>query len=149
MTDALERTEAVQALLVKAADGELSDEEQDALEELVASDPTLRTELDEMHLVKNNLSGFGLRDPNPDDWDHFEQSLVPRGERLTGWFLLLAAYLALVVVGLFYLFTDPEAPIVIKASVGAAALGVTILFIHVGRRFRRERRRDPYRDIIR
>ena len=149
MSDRNTPTPEVQALIVKAADGELDEQEQRELERLAAVDPSVRSEIDEMRLASRAIAGFGLRDPNPDDWDAFEKSLLPRGERMLGWILMLAGIAVLVGLGLFGLFVDAEVPLVAKIGGGALIGGLAVLAIHVGRRAMRERRKDPYKDIVR
>jgi ferric-dicitrate binding protein FerR (iron transport regulator) len=139
----------VQALLVKAADGELDDRERQELKRLAQENPSVGAEVDELRAASRALSGFGLRDPNPDDWAHFERSLLPRGERMLGWLLMLGGLAVLVGLALFGLFTDAEVPLVAKIGGGALIGGLAVLAIHVGRRALRERRRDPYKDIVR
>lgn len=139
----------VQALLVKAADGELNERERRELERLAQQDPTVSAEIEELRAASRALSDYGLRDPNPDDWAHFERSLLPRGERALGWLLLLAGTAVLVGLALFGLFTDVEVPLAAKIGGGALIGGLAVLAIHVGRRALRERRRDPYKDIVR
>jgi anti-sigma factor RsiW len=139
----------VQALIVKAADGELDEQERQELERLAATDPSLWAEIDEMRAASRFVSGFGLRDPNPDDWEAFERSLLPRSERALGWLLMLAGFAVLVGLGLFGLFVDAEVPLAAKVGGGALIGGLAVLAIHVGRRAMRERRKDPYKDIVR
>lgn len=143
------RPPELQELLVRAADGELDAEGAAELERRLAEDPGLAAELAELRAVGRAFGGFGLRDPNPDDWEHFEQRLLPRGERLGGWLLMLVGFVTLMAYGLFVWFADPEVPLVIKIGGGALLVGLAVLTVHVGRRASRERRRDPYRDVIR
>jgi len=143
------RPPEIQALIVKAADGELDDREREELTRLAADDPTLRDEIDELRGASRALAGFGLRDPNPDDWDAFERSLFPRSERMLGWLLMLAGVAVLAGLAAFALFVDAEVPLTAKIGGGALIGGLALLAIHVGRRAARERRKDPYKDVVR
>lgn len=143
------RSAELQALLVRAADGELDAAEATALERRLADDPGLAAELAELRLARRALAGFGLRDPNPDDWAHFERALFPRAERFGGWLLMLVGCVALLGYGLALWFADPAVPLPVKLGGGALFSGLAVLIFHVGRRAIRERSRDPYRDIIR
>ena len=53
------------------------------------------------------------------------------------------------VLALLLLFTDPQVPLTVKVGGGVLILGLAVLTAHVGRRAFRERRRDPYKDVIR
>jgi ferric-dicitrate binding protein FerR (iron transport regulator) len=143
------RSPELQALLVRAADGELDGAEQADLERRLAADPGLAAELEELRAAGRALVGFGLRQPNPDDWEHFETALFPRVERLGGWLLLLVGCAALIGYGLVLWLTDPAVPLAIKLGGGALIGGLAVLTAHVGRRAWREYRKDPYRDVIR
>jgi len=143
------RTPEVQALIVKAADGELGEQERSELERLAVEDPSLRAEIEEIRSAARALAGLGVRDPNPDDWDGFEKALLPKGERMLGWLLMLAGVAVLVGLGLFALFVDAEVPLAAKIGGGALIGGLAVLAIHVGRRAMRERKKDPYKDIVR
>ena len=149
MTDERERSPEVQELLVKAVDGELTDAEREALERLAQADPSLRAELESMRSASQRLGQLRLRDPNPDDWSRFEKGLAARAERMTGWLAMLAGVLLLAGFALWALFSAPDAPLVVKVSVGAVVGGLALLFIQVLRRFFAERRNDPYKDVIR
>jgi len=149
MNDRNTRAPEVQALIVKAADGELVEQERLEIEQLAAEDPTLNAEIDELRSASRALLGFGLRDPNPDDWDRFEKTLLPKSERMLGWLLMLAGVAVLAGLALFGLFVDAEVPLAAKIGGGALIGGLAVLAIHVGRRAMRERRKDPYKDIVR
>jgi anti-sigma factor RsiW len=149
MTDHRERSPELQELLVKAVDGELTDAEREEFERLALTDPSLRAELEGMRAASQSLGQLRLRDPNPDDWNPFEKGQAARAERMTGWLALLAGFLLLAGFALWALFTAPEAPLVVKLAVGAAAGGLALLFIQVLRRFAAEHRNDPYKDVIR
>ena len=143
------RSPELQALLVRAADGELDAAERDELEARIVADPSLAAELAELRAAGRALGEFALRDPNPDDWEHFEQDLFPRAERLSGWVLMLVGWVALLGYGLVLWLADPDVPLVVKLGGGALIVGLAVLTVHVGRRAARERQRDPYRDVIR
>jgi ferric-dicitrate binding protein FerR (iron transport regulator) len=149
MSERIERTPEVQALLVRAADNELGEQERGELERLAERDPSLREELAELRGASRTLAGLKLRNPNPDDWDRFEKGLVPKGERLVGWLALLGGTLVLVGFGLWAFFADPLAPLTVKIGAGLALAGLTLLFVQVARRFAVERSKDPYKDLVR
>jgi ferric-dicitrate binding protein FerR (iron transport regulator) len=149
MIDRSTRDPEVQALIVKAADGEIDERESRELDRLTAEDPSLRAEIEELRTASRALAGFGLRDPNPDEWDRFEKTLLPRSERMLGWLLMLAGIAVLAGLGLFGLVVDAEVPLAAKIGLGALIGGLAVLAIHVGRRTWRERKKDPYKDIVR
>jgi anti-sigma factor RsiW len=144
-----DRMEETKILLVKAADGTLTEEERQVLDAHAAQDATIEAELKELKNTKRLLAQFLVRDPNPDDWDRFEKSLGSRTSRALGWLLILGGYLTVLIGVLYFLFIDPEAPVVIKVAIGSIVLGFTVLLVYVGHRFSVEHKRDPYKNIVR
>ena len=149
MNTPLKRNEEIKTLLIKAADGELTAEERDLLEKFAAEDPSLKEEVRQLSGVKEAVARFGLRNPNPGDWEQFEKTFTAKTTRWTGWLAFFSGYLSLVVAGLYFLFTDPEAPWSVKLAVGGIMGGFAIIFAYVFRNFIKERKEDPYKNIIR
>ena len=149
MTVSADRNPETQALLVRAADGLLDERETRQLDTLCANDPSLAEELQALIRERQMVERYGIRDPNPGDWEELERRLVPRGVRLTGWLLMLGGYLALLGAGLWALFSDPATALGVKVGAGAVIAGLGVLLGYVGGGFLREHRAVPYKDVVR
>lgn len=149
MTVHPKRSEDVRVLLVKASDGLLSHAEQTTLDGMMRDDPSLAQELDELRDAKDALAPYGVRDPNPVDWERMEKNLVAQGARGLGWLLVGFGSLFLVGAAVSVLIMRPELPLLVRLAGGAIATGLALLTGYVGYGAAQERQRDPYKNVFR
>lgn len=139
----------LEALLVKAVDGLLSDEEAARLERLLDAQPELRGELEMDMSIKATTDAMTARILEDARIEPVRPS--PRGRTVlgTGFFLVFAGLAVLFGFGLHALMTDPEVPALVRLGVVAAGFGVATLFGYVLRVRLRAAGRDPYGEVDR
>jgi anti-sigma factor RsiW len=140
-------------LMMAALDGELSREDQMALERLLQQDAALRAEWRQLQRVKEVTTTMSLRDPPEEVWDRYWHGVYQRFERGLAWILVSLG--AIVVLswgaweGLRELWNDQQLPVLVKAGSFALIVGLVMLAVSVLREKLFIRRTDPYKDVIR
>jgi len=134
-------------------DDEMSDDERRRFEEHVAECDACGTELEKLRGVKEVTTRMKLADLEDRRWDHYWAGVYNRLERRAGWILLSLGAIVVIAWGLYGalgdLFGDESLPLVIRAGIGCALLGVVILFVSVARQRLFSWKRDPYREVKR
>ena len=81
------------------------------------------------------------------------ETIYRRLERSTGWLMLSAGLILLLVYGSWELlqgfFLDPEPPLVVKLGFGAVLVGVIVLLVSIGREVLTKYRGERYREVNR
>jgi ferric-dicitrate binding protein FerR (iron transport regulator) len=145
--------ERVRHLLMSGLDGELSAEEREELEGLLAADSNLRDEWHRMSKVKEVTQSMALRKPPDEVWEDYWASVYSRLERGVGWILVSLGGIVLLSYGAWRgvqaLIADAEMPWFLKGAILATAVGLVVLFVSVLREKLFVRGRDPYKDVQR
>jgi len=108
-------------------DGELDDSDRRRVEQALASDPALQSELEEMRRLKSLTAGLGIDEKTDTELKTFWGSIYNRLERHTGWALLLAGILGLTSLGFFVFMESKSTHWSVKVLVGSMGLGALIL----------------------
>ncbi len=138
-------------MLAGYVDGELPEDQRQALEKELSADPQLRAELDELRRLKEVTNMMHYADLPDEVWQGYWQSLYRKLERGIGWIFLSLGAIMLLGFGAFEifreLFTNPENPLWLKIGVSGAGIGGIILLVS----FIRERlfayNRERYREV--
>ena len=87
------------------------------------------------------------------DVDVVWETIYRRLERSTGWLMLSAGLIVLLVYGAWELlqgfFLDAEAPLLVKFGIGATLVGVIVLLVSIGREVLTKYRGERYREVNR
>lgn len=129
-------------------DGELSEEEARAFEELLEKHPEWRAEADSMAALVQATDRLQLLSPSPQAWDHYWEEIDDRIARRFGWSLLSAGSLLLIALGIWKVMHHTEDPWV-KSGVVLVILGVMVLLGGVIKGRMAELPHDRYRRIKR
>jgi len=150
---ATNRLDRARELLMRALDDELTAEERQELESLLADDPELRAERKRLGRLKEVTTEMKLRNPPEELWDSYWNSTYSRVERGFGW--ILVSFSVIVVGGwatwqfVTQLIADTGMPPLVKAGVLAGSLGLVILTVSVLRQRLFVKKTDPYKEIVR
>jgi len=117
----------LEILLMGYVDGELDDSDRRRVEQALASDPALQSELEEMRRLKSLTAGLGIDEKTDTELKTFWGSIYNRLERHTGWALLLAGILGLTSLGFFVFMESKSTHWSVKVLVGSMGLGALIL----------------------
>jgi len=140
-----EACESYQVLMSGRLDGELSAEEQRRLEAHVQTCPGCQREYAMLQrLVAGTALALAPEKPAPEVWDDFLDNVYNRLERKTGWTVLVAGLIALLLYGSVLYIVDPWMSTLTKILVGVPALGLALLFISVLRQQWRAAKKDRY-----
>jgi predicted anti-sigma-YlaC factor YlaD len=130
-------------------DGEMTPEERVEFERHMESCGDCRTAVEELGRVERLTGMVKIRDPQDDFWECYWKSLFRRGERKTGWWLIIVGAALVILYALYRGFTDFGEITFIKVVMVGLAAGFVILLISVIRERVHQCRTDPYRDIDR
>ena len=148
-----ERLERARQLMMAALDDELAGGEREELDQLLAEDPKLRGEWDQLHEVKEVTNTMSLRRPPEETWEQYFGSVYNRMERGFAWILLSIGAIVLtgwvLWVGLEELWGTTDIPMYVKIAIYATLLGLLVLLVSVIREKLFVRRTDPYKEIQR
>lgn len=150
--DILDRERARQ-LMMGSLDGELTEAEQEELEDLVRDDPALRAEWEQLERVKEVTRQMAYNEPPREVWDTYWSGVYRRFERGIAWVLVSVGAIVLISWGAWRaiedIVADTSMPIVVKLGIGALTVGLVALLVSVAREKLFARRSDPYKDIVR
>ena len=140
-------------LMMGYLDDELDAEQQKTLQQHLESCPECRAELEEFAQLKQITDDAALLEPEEILWKQYWSGVYNRIERGTGWVLLSAASILLLIYGGFKLIEslvkDPTVDIILKAGVVVLVAGLAILFVSVLRERIYFRKKDRYKDVRR
>lgn len=145
------RMDRERELMMRALDGEISEAQYAELEELVASDESLRLEWERLTIVKQTASRLELQQPPDELWEGYMDNVYRRVERGIGWIMLSVGAIVLLSYGLWQgireLVGDLTVPWFIKGGVLALLIGIAILVVSVIREKYFVFKDDPYREV--
>jgi anti-sigma factor RsiW len=140
-------------LLSAYVDGELDPGEVSRIEAHLEENEETRREVAKLRRLKDVTGALRLKEPQPEEWEQFWQSVYNRAERSFGWTLLC---LGLVVIGawgltegLTALLKTDQLPLLVRFSVLVLAAGALVLMISAVRERIYKRKRTRYKDVIR
>ena len=130
-------------------DGEMTAAERTDYEAHMASCGDCRRAIDELGRVERLTGMVKLRDPQDDFWEGYWKSLLRRGERKTGWWLIIVGAALAILYGLYKGVSEFGEITFIKVVMVGLAAGFVILLISVIRERLHQFKTDPYKDIER
>lgn len=130
-------------------DGELSLEERLQYQAHVRACETCRRELDSLGRVVKLTDELRLRVSDDEFWKDYWRDVRRRSERNTGFLLLVAGVVALLLYAAYRAVRSPEFLSYEGISVAVILLGLVIIFVSVARERWHESRNDPYREVER
>jgi len=140
-------------LLSAYVDGELESDDVARIEAHLSENEDTRREVEDLRRLKDVTGALCLKEPPPEVWEAFWQSLYNRAERSLGWLLLTVG---MVVIGAWALLQLVSAlvaadtlPLYVKGAVIVGAGGILVLLISVIRERIYKRTRTRYKDIVR
>jgi hypothetical protein len=140
-------------LMEKYFSNEISNEEKSKFEELLNSDPHLRTEFEEQKRIKEVLNKMKLKNPSREVWDGYWMGIYNRIERGIAWVVLsigamiFFGYASYEIVNAF--IKDTQAPSLAKIGIAMLVFGGLILLFSVIREKIFTSKRDKYKEIQR
>ncbi len=130
-------------------DGEMSAAERTAFEEHLSSCGVCRQSMDELGSVERLTGMMKIRDPQDDFWEAYWKKLFRRLERKTGWLLLIAGAVLIVLYALWKGVTDFGEITLVKVIAVIFVAGFVVLLVSVIRERIHQYRTDRYKDIER
>jgi predicted anti-sigma-YlaC factor YlaD len=130
-------------------DGEMAAEERAGYEEHLATCAECRQAIAELGSVERLTGMMKIRDPQDDFWEVYWKKLFRRLERKTGWLLMIAGAVLIVLYALWKGVTDFGEITFMKVVTIVVAAGFVILLISVIRERLHQYKSDRYRDIER
>ncbi len=153
MTRPDDAIDEVHKLMMAVLDGEASDTEREKLERLLAEDPALQSEYEDLAGVKELTMNHPPKDPGHALWQNYWGGVYRRLERGLGWILLSAGAIPLLMYGGWQFasdwFTNDSIPLWLRVAGGAVGAGMIILFVSVLRETLFFHKNERYKDIER
>jgi len=134
---------------MRLLDDELGEEEKAQYEEHVRGCDDCQRELRELGRIVGLTNELRLRTPDDEFWDGYWESVYRRSERGTGFFLVVAGVVAVLLWGLYRAITSPTLLTYEGVSVAVILVGLVIIFISVARERYHESKNDPYKGVRR
>ena len=143
----------IRELMMASLDKEISPEEEKILLDYLEQHPEMKREFDQLKTLKKMTSAQKLKEPGPEFWDRYKQSLYTRIERSLGWILLSIGAIVLLFYGVWTalseMISDPSIAWWVKAAILSAAAGTIILLVSLIREKLFLNKHERYKDIIR
>lgn len=142
-----------QSLLMRAVDGELSEEDQAEFDRLILSSPEFANEWQYYQKLKEVTQSMKLKSPPAEVWDRYWVHIYNRIERGIGWITFSIGSIILITYGLFKavesVLADTQLAGIVKIGIFAVIAGLVILLVSVAREKLFVRKTDPYKEIQR
>jgi len=134
---------------MRLLDGELDEREKLQYEEHVRGCDDCRRELHDLGRIVGLTNELRLRTPDDEFWEGYWESVYRRSERSTGFFLVVAGLVAILLWGLYRALTSPHLLTYEGISIAVILLGLIIIFLSVARERYYESKNDPYKGVKR
>lgn len=146
-------SERIQQLMMASIDGESTPEEEAELKQMLIQDLELAEEYQQLKNLKIMTSQTRIKEPAPELWDHYSQTVFTKLERGIGWILFTIGALVLLFYGAWLalsdLLTDPGIAWWLKAAIVALVSGSIILLVSLVRERIYTNKHERYKDVIR
>jgi len=146
-------SERIRRLMMASIDGECTPEEEAELKQNLIQNRELAEEYQELKNLKNMTSQTRMKEPAPELWDHYSQTLFTKMERGIGWILFTIGALVLLFYGAWHilsdLLTDPGIAWWLKAAIAALVAGSILLLVSLVRERIYLNKHERYKDVIR
>ncbi len=140
-------------MLSAYVDGELEPAEEARIRAHLEENEESRREVEQLRRLKNMTGQLRLKEPPPEIWETFWDSVYNRAERSLGWILLTVGAAGLGAWGLVQLVTALAAattiPLLLKVGIFVLAAGILVLLVSVIRERIYRRSRTRYKDVRR
>ncbi len=140
-------------LVARAVDGDITPEEQQELERILANHPEWQKDWKDMKNLQALLQDIPLPDLPETFWDRYWRRTVARVERGLAWILLLIGAAIVAGWGLYHLVLDiwnnPSMPVLVRIGVLILLIGSVLLFLSVLHEKLVVRRYDRYAKEVR
>jgi predicted anti-sigma-YlaC factor YlaD len=130
-------------------DGEMTAAEKIEFKEHLSSCGECRQAMNELGSVERLTGMMKIRDPQDDFWEVYWKKLFRRFERKTGWLLMIAGAVLIVLYALWKGVTDFGEITFMKVVMIVVAIGFLMLLISVIRERVHQYKSDRYKDIER
>ena len=142
------KDEEIQQLMMKTVDGVASPEEEQALAEAIRGSEKWESEFRAFKKIKEVTESMQFIELPDSYWEGYWQGIYRRTERTFAWILLSIGLIVLLgysaFVGLSGLYANPGVSMIVKVGVSAAALGVIIMMVSMGRERLFARKHERY-----
>lgn len=139
--------EYYEILLMKGVDGQLSDEEQAALDAHLATCASCRGEYADFRKIKGATDGIRDRILQDAALESIHDRLNASPADKVGFLLILVGSLVLAAMSAWLFFGNAEIPLWYRLSTGAIVGGAALLFGNLLRKRLQQAPHDPYNDI--
>ncbi len=140
-------------LLTKALDQELSEQEQQLFQTLLAKHPEWRQEWLKQKKLKEVMQTMKFKNPPSEIWDTYWVKVYNRIERGLAWILFSIGAIIVLIYSFYHLvdriLTDPELNPLLKTAILMLIAGLAILTVSVIREKLFVRKKDPYKEVQR
>ncbi len=136
-------------LMNERLDGSISPDGERSLAEHLSSCGECRQAMNELGSVERLTGMMKIRDPQDDFWEVYWKKLFRRFERKTGWLLMIAGAVLIVLYALWKGVTDFGEITFMKVVMIVVAIGFLLLLISVIRERVHQYKSDRYKDIER
>lgn len=145
--------EQQKALLMRALDGELSEEQEQEFHALMQHHEEVRKEWETMKQLRDMTGAMKFNEPPEETWDRYWAGVYARMERGLAWLLVsIGAALVITIAGyeaIGRMLTDAALPLPAKLGMAALVLGTSILVVSIVREKWFTHKSDKYRKVIR
>lgn len=128
-------------------DGELTQQDRQALEVRLVDEPELQAQLDELRAVRDRVRGASLNRLSDSQWREMMHHGTAQATLSLGWLLFIGGIVAASGIALYGLLQDSATHTGIKLVIGAIYLGLALLLLSVLRQRLLERKTDKYKDV--
>lgn len=145
--------ERFEKLMMGALDSELTMDEEQEFNKMLASDTDLKKEFDQYKKLKKATIAMKFKAPPPEVWDNYWLGVYNKMERGIGWLIFSIGAVILLTYGGFKsieaVINDPGLALIAKVGILLTIGGLAVLFVSVAREKFFTRKHDPYKEIIR
>lgn len=146
-------SERIRQLMMASIDGENTLDEEAELKQYLLQNRELAEEYQQLKNLKKMTTQTKMKEPTPELWDSYSQTLFTKMERGIGWILFTVGALVLLFYGAWLVFsdllTDPALAWWLKGAIIAVTAGTIILLVSLVRERMYMNKHERYKDVIR